>query len=230
VKRAFIAASLALAATGSQAQSFQLDFGDGPLPPTICSSNADGSGLMMLCGDGARINQSYGDVAGVLDVSYSDRNATTPTSLNWWASNYNDLYGVLWVGSGDANSHARVELKPLGGETINLTHFDLGAWFNATLPTTVDVYEIGSTASLFNFSGPVGSGASTHASFNMNLSSSNGFWIEWRNSAYNVGIDNIDFAISVIPEPGTYAMLMAGLALLGFVARRRRIRVRPRSS
>ena len=37
-----------------------------------------------------------------------------------------------------------------------------------------------------------------------------------------LGIDNITVSpISPVPEPGTYAMLLAGLGLVGFMARRR---------
>lgn len=35
------------------------------------------------------------------------------------------------------------------------------------------------------------------------------------------GLDNVAVAVTPIPEPSTYAMLLAGLGLLGFVARRR---------
>ena len=35
-------------------------------------------------------------------------------------------------------------------------------------------------------------------------------------------LDNVSMSVSAVPEPGTYAMLLAGLGLLGFVARRRK--------
>lgn len=37
---------------------------------------------------------------------------------------------------------------------------------------------------------------------------------------FDVAVDNI--SVSAVPEPGTYAMLVAGLGLIGFVARRRK--------
>ncbi|MEI6724167.1 MAG: PEP-CTERM sorting domain-containing protein, partial [Betaproteobacteria bacterium] len=39
----------------------------------------------------------------------------------------------------------------------------------------------------------------------------------------NTGIDNLRTA-AAIPEPETYAMMLAGLSLLGFVARRRKLK------
>jgi hypothetical protein len=38
------------------------------------------------------------------------------------------------------------------------------------------------------------------------------------------GIGQLPVEVTAIPEPGTYAMLLAGLGLLGFVARRRTAR------
>jgi hypothetical protein len=40
----------------------------------------------------------------------------------------------------------------------------------------------------------------------------------------NVGVllDNVSVSVSAVPEPETYAMLLAGLGLVGFISRRRR--------
>lgn len=40
--------------------------------------------------------------------------------------------------------------------------------------------------------------------------------------AITASFDGTAFTVAAVPEPGTYAMLMAGLAAVGFVARRRR--------
>lgn len=38
---------------------------------------------------------------------------------------------------------------------------------------------------------------------------------------HGLGIDNFAFSVTAVPEPGTLAMLLAGIATVGFVARRR---------
>ncbi len=49
-------------------------------------------------------------------------------------------------------------------------------------------------------------------------------WIEVNNfgNDHGLAIDNLSFSVTAVPEPGTLAMWLAGLASLGFVARRRR--------
>ena len=191
--------------------------------PLICSNNANGSGAMVGCANNGYLNQGYGDVAGVLDVTYSQPTFATPgLSLHWWDSSYNDLYGVAWADGGDtASSHARIELKPLNGGGVTLTSFDFGAYSDTTRGTYIDIYAIGGVTPLYTFSGNVGAEA-THTPFAVNVSSANGLWIDWQNSAYNVGIDNISFNVTAVPEPQTYALMLGGLAVVGALARRRR--------
>jgi PEP-CTERM motif len=51
-------------------------------------------------------------------------------------------------------------------------------------------------------------------------------WVRWteRNDAGNdhgLGIDDLSFSVTAVPEPGALAMMLAGLAAVGFIARRR---------
>lgn len=223
MKRQVLSACLAIALPAAHAAT--LDFGGGPTPPAICAAATSGLGGMTTCGDGSFVNQAYGDVAGQVDVSYMQPLATTPSSLRWWATGYNDLYGVLWADGGDGpNSYARVELKALGGTTLTLNQFDLGAYPYTSRGTELRVFEIGSNVALFSYLGSVGTGSSAHNTFSPNLSSSVGFWIDYRNSAYNVGLDNLVFTTSAqaVPEPSSAALMFGGLLAVGALTRRRR--------
>lgn len=220
MKNSLIAAALTLGF--GAAQALTLDFGNGPSAPVICAANADGSGALVGCSNSGFINQAHGDVAGVVDVSYAQPLQASPMSLRWWAADYNSLYGVLWADGGDGPaSHASISLQALGAGGIALTHFDLGAYPHTSRPTVLDVYDMGSNLSVFHFEGTVGAEPAPTA-FNLNLWSATGLRIEWRNTAYNVGIDNIEFQAAPIPEPASYALMLGGLGLLAGLARRRR--------
>lgn len=52
-------------------------------------------------------------------------------------------------------------------------------------------------------------------------------WIRWveRNDVGNdhgLAIDNVSFSVSAVPEPETYALLLAGMSMMGAMARRRK--------
>ncbi|WP_294274213.1 PEP-CTERM sorting domain-containing protein [Propionivibrio sp.] len=207
---AIATASLFLAGT-AQAASYTLTFDQA----LACD--------VPTCGSGNLLSQNYGDVAGIVDITYVNVNSTTPLGLVWWDINYNDLKGVAWANGSDASSHARIEIKPSNdGDSVVLNSMDFGAYIDTTRGTNIRVTAIGGGATLFSYTGDVGSGSTTHNTFSPNVSSPTGLWIDWYDSAYNVGIDNVNFSITAVPEPETYAMLMAGLGLLGFTARRRK--------
>lgn len=212
----------ALASFGTSAQAYVLDFGNGPNAPALCTSAADGSGPLITCGNGSNFSQSYGDVAGVVDVIYNAPRINATQTLQWWSTSYNDLYGVLWATGGDANSLARIDLVPTAGQFVTLNSFELGAWVNTTRATNIAISDLATGALLFSFTGDVGSATAGATLFTPNAVSTGGLRIEWRDSAFNVGIDNVSFDVSPIPETGTWALMAAGLAVVGAAARRRK--------
>lgn len=216
VKNMLLTGIAALAAGGAQAHT--IDFGNAGQAPSICANNAAGTGALVACGNSGWIHQSYGDVVGLVDVSYSQPLQSGASTLRWWAADYNNLYGVLWADGSDSNSYARIDLVAQSGG-IRLTSFDLGAYSHTTRGTQLAIYDLGSNALLFSHNGNVGSEPNA-TRFNVDLSSASGLRLEWRNSAYNVGIDNI--VLQAVPEPSSYALLLGGLAVVGAVARRRR--------
>ena len=223
--------SLALTAAVASAQATVLTFDNGDrTAPQLCSNEVPGTGPLQRCGNGSPFSQAYGDVPGLLDVRY-DTPRVSPDipldrSLQWWGADYNDLFGVLWATFNDSDSEARIDLVPLQpGRGVRLNGFDLGAWPNRTLPTTAEVRDLLTDQLLWSFEGSVGDGG-RHRSFSPDVYSAGGLRISWRDSAFNVGIDNIDFTldrptVNGVPEPAGAAAWVA-LAAAGAGWRRRR--------
>ncbi|MFG6415266.1 PEP-CTERM sorting domain-containing protein [Roseateles sp. DC23W] len=189
-------------------------------PTVSCSSSASGVGTLVTCANGSFVNQAHGDVAGQLDVSYLDVDSTNGDSLRWWGTGYNTLPSALWASGSDANSFARITLTPASGMAITLDTLDLGAYATNTRTTNLRVFSLGS-AVMFSHAGDVGTSGGP-STFFPSISSTTGVVIEWENSAYNVGINNISYTLAPVPEPRSYALLLGGLAAVGLLARRRR--------
>lgn len=143
------------------------------------------------------------------------------TSLRWWDQSYNDLQGVVWASGGDASSHGRIVINRGWAWNVTLNSLDLGAYPQTTLGTHFSVKTLAGDV-LYSYEGNVGAGATQHTHLSPNVSSAGGLIIEWKNSAYNVGVDNVNFSVTPVPEPESYAMFLAGMGILGAVARRRR--------
>jgi PEP-CTERM motif len=200
---------LAASLMGLAAQADTLDFsGD------ICSSATDGSGAMVACANGGRINQSYGDTA-LVDVTFKSQ-VSGSNSMYFWGSAYSGLSAVAY---GDSGATPEITLTAIGS-TITLQSLDLGAWPNTDRPSQLTVVDLATNAAVFS-SGAITVLGATASSFSFNLSSNTGFAIQFGPDGYNVGIDNIQFTTTPVPEASTYAMLLAGLAAVGSVVRRR---------
>lgn len=93
----------------------------------------------------------------------------------------------------------------------------------------------------FNFTSPVFTNTSSGAAVNGNTAglvaglggsvstewaAGDTLWVRWvevnnPGNDHGLAIDNLSFSVTAVPEPGTVALWLAGLAAIGFVARRR---------
>ena len=207
--RSIAVACIALVALSAHAKT--LDFsGD------ICSAAAEGTGAFKSCGNFDRINQAYGDSATVELTYQSSPDATT--SMFFWSTGYSDLSSVAY---GDTNATPTILLMPKAGHMVTLASFDLGSWNNQDRGSQVTVVDLANDTVVFS-SGAITVPSATASNFSVHASSSAGFSIAFGPDGYNVGIDNIQFSTSPVPEPGTTALWLAGLATAAVAARRRR--------
>ena len=109
----------------------------------------------------------------------------------------------------------------------SLNGFDLGAYSHAVNQTQVTIVDGLGTILFSSGAIMVGTGdVFTHFAFN--LTSTNGIGIQWGPDAFNTGIDNVDFSFTPnggggVPEPATWALMIAGFGLVGASIRRRRL-------
>lgn len=96
------------------------------------------------------------------------------------------------------------------------------------------------TATGFNFTGPVATGtagaidgnttglvANIGGTIALDWQAGQTLWLRWKDandsgSDHGLAIDNFSLSVTAVPEPGTYALMLAGLGAVGFLARRRR--------
>ena len=158
-------------------------------------------------------------------------NWTPPASSGWTVSDGTvDLIGAggadLIPGNGSyvdldgstSNSGLFSNTVNLVGGTTYTLSFDLGGSHRGTAET-VNV-NFGSTAASYTLSS---SDPFSTLSLNFTPGSNGSYGISYLNvGGDNVGalLDNV--SVSAVPEPETYAMLLAGLGLMGFIARRRK--------
>lgn len=187
------------------------------------SGNICGGGT--TCSNNEVIDDTYGDIAGQLDVIY-DRDITIggENRLRAYGANYSDLSGVAYGGSDNFTGPAEIFLKPLAGYQVTLLGFDLGAWPKTTRDTQVTILTGG--GQVLSASTPLTIDGQFHTSLSYNFTSADGIRIQWGPDAYDVGIDNIEFTVSAIsgsavPEPATWAMMIAGFGMAGAMMRRR---------
>jgi hypothetical protein len=201
-----LALAAVLFATASlPAHALVLDY-DTASPPVL---NAQG-----------RVDDAYGDLAGLVDAThrYVDPQGVESDGLLHWLTGYDDLSGTVWNGGPVGGDFGRITLASVNGSSVTLQGFDLGVWSSGSGNTeTVSVYAVGNATPVFqqNFT----ENANQHWSFSVGATSTTGFVIEWTRPWW-VALDNLSYTAAPVPEPGTVALMLLGLA--GVVAAARR--------
>jgi len=166
--------------------------------------------------DYSSIPDGYGSIAGVVDVSYRTLNNDAGFTeysphMELWNTGYGDFFrNAFQIADG---KFGEIVFTPHAGYSITLNGFDMAAYITGAGSRTESVIDIiyGSTIQSF---GPAQITRTTHDNFAPAGVTSSGpikirFGTDW-----NVGIDNIDFTASAVPEPSTY--LAGALLVLPF--------------
>ncbi len=165
-------------------------------------------------GNGQQIASNHGSIAGVIDVLN-----TTPggSRLTFWADSYSGRPAAY---SGDG-SIGLIMLTPAAGRTVTLDSFFLGGWPNTNRNISYSVDDLATPELDISVNAAFVSGA-TGLVVTPALTSAAGLRISFGPDGYNGGINNIAFSVTAVPEPESFVMLLAGLGLVGAIARRNR--------
>jgi hypothetical protein len=212
--RLFVLAFTAVLALPAEAATTVLDFSG-----NICGATGD-----QACGNGSIIGQFYGSSAeaSVLwrALSNPGNSPALGNNVNYWGPDYADLVDVAYSSvTGEAGIFAGA------GKTVTLDSVDVGGWPNTARNSSVRVYDL--NYNVLYDSGLIQFPGTTSATLTIGVSSAIGLIFQWGPDSFNGGIDNLTFTVRdsgpVIPEPGTWAMMIAGFGLVGAAARRRKI-------
>ena len=170
------------------------------------------------CVDWDLIDQSYGDGVGV-DFVWSDQSFGDQPGMQFW-EDWGATTDAIFAGVDDGASVGQIDIIALSGFAVSLGGFDLAAYsIDQTSSWMIEDLAGGTLASS---GGDVAILFSAVTSVNAGFTSSAGFRIMWGPNAYNVGLDNLSFDVTSVPEPGTLFLLGLGLGLAGLGMLRRK--------
>lgn len=130
--------------------------------------------------------------------------------------------GEQWRNGGNTTAHKLTVQYGFGSSFAGVA-----SWTNAS--AAFDVNSLVNTASAAAVVGNVqGLSANRGGTITTSWAAGETLWIRWNDvndvgSDHGLAIDNLSLSVTAaVPEPGSYALLLAGLGLLGCIARRRR--------
>ena len=185
------------------------------------------------CFSGNSVSQSYGDIAGVLNISYrsvtGQGSAINAGPAFYWGVGYGDLQDVIWGAQYGTLEIAFELLQP--GAQITLNSVDFAAFIGTNVSTNFALYSknnVNVGAALMSSDG-IAALTTGHSVWSPNITSADGFVFHFGPDGFNVGIDNLTYTISyvsvpAVPEPTTWLSMILGFGLVGAAARRRATR------
>ena len=157
--------------------------------------------------------------AFVVDNAYDDRGVVLNTYVyrNWWPDSWElsfDPFLVVWDANGNMlgfqNDKTRFNENAgvyLGKVDDGIYYFTIGNWPNQLMKDTVDFNDVAASFAFYGDDPSILYGSSVNS----------GKWY-----VYIEGASDFLGGVSAVPEPETWATLLAGLAVVGSIARRRK--------
>ena len=157
-----------------------------------------------------------GAVAGYIAVAFQNNSGST---LNNFTIGFN---GEQWRNGGNTSTQPMVLEYGIGSSFASVTSWTApGGNFDWSSPVAT------ATASALDGNAPANSVLGLGGTVATTWGAGDTLWIRWveRNDVgldHGLAIDNLTFSVSAVPEPETYALLLAGLGMMGVMARRRK--------
>lgn len=166
---------------------------------------------------GAVITNAFAGSGGTVSTALALTN-NSGSALTSFTVRYD---GEQWRNNGNASAQSLVLQYGFGSSFAGITWTNAGSAFNFTSPVT------GASAAIVdgNVAGKVSNLGGTVTT---PWAAGSTLWLRWAdlNDAGNdhlLAIDNVSLSVTAaVPEPSSYALLLAGLGAVGFIARRRR--------
>lgn len=180
---------------------------------------------------GGSANPGYGDRATAAGPGVGSAGGATPnivldfvpTDSSAPFSVYGSGYGSLLsaLGHSSFNVPGYVQFTPDAGWDVVLNSFDIASWSSSAYPNSRLRVEDTTGKLLWDTGSFTFAGATTLA-YAPQLRSTAPLRL-YVNDFGDLGLDNLQFGqVATIPEPGTWAMFLAGAALMGAAVRRQR--------